>query len=183
MQYWSARSSKAAARESETEVALLFANRRSNHWDQIHVGISRTFPVKGSEFRFDSHNNNSNSNNENDNNNDRATATMKIITTTITVTSKGSYCPWKKIVKVWMMIMKEGIFAGHSSLALPPSPPCLAYPCLACPCLACLALTLTLSLLTSLALTIASLATQLLSFRLDQKFFSTLFPTFGLFCV
>ena len=35
------------------------------------------------------------------------------------VTSKGSYRSWKKIVKVWMM-MKEGIFAGHPSLALPP---------------------------------------------------------------
>ena len=35
-------------------------------------------------------------------------------------TSKGSYCSWKKIVKVWMMMMKEGIFAGHPSLALPP---------------------------------------------------------------
>ena len=34
-------------------------------------------------------------------------------------TSKGSYCSWKKIVKVWMMMMKEGIFAGHPSLALP----------------------------------------------------------------
>ena len=35
-------------------------------------------------------------------------------------TSKGSYCSWKKIVKVWMMMMKEEIFAGHPSLALPP---------------------------------------------------------------
>ena len=69
LQYWSARSSKAAARESETEVALLFANRRSNHWDRIRVGISRTFPVKGSEFRFDSHNSNSNNENNNNNNN------------------------------------------------------------------------------------------------------------------
>ena len=32
-------------------------------------------------------------------------------------TSKGSYRSWKKIVKVWMlMMMKEGIFAGHPSL-------------------------------------------------------------------
>ena len=36
------------------------------------------------------------------------------------VTSKGSYRSWKKIVKVWMMTMKEGIFAGHPSVALPP---------------------------------------------------------------
>ena len=35
-------------------------------------------------------------------------------------TSKGSYRSWKKIVKVWMMMMKERIFAGHPSLALPP---------------------------------------------------------------
>ena len=35
-------------------------------------------------------------------------------------TSKGSYHSWKKIVKVWMMMMKERIFAGHPSLALPP---------------------------------------------------------------
>ena len=33
-------------------------------------------------------------------------------------TSKGSYRSLKKIVKVWMMMMKEGIFAGHPSLAL-----------------------------------------------------------------
>ena len=30
---------------------------------------------------------------------------------------KGS---WKKTVKVWMMMMKEEIFAGHPSLAHPP---------------------------------------------------------------
>ena len=35
-------------------------------------------------------------------------------------TSKGSYRSWKKIVKVWMMMMKKRIFAGHPSLALPP---------------------------------------------------------------
>ena len=56
LQYWSARSSKAAARESETEVALLFANRSLNHRDRICVGISRPIPGKGSEFRFDSYN-------------------------------------------------------------------------------------------------------------------------------
>ena len=32
--------------------------------------------------------------------------------------SKGSYRSWKKIVKVWMMMMKEGIFAGHPSVVL-----------------------------------------------------------------
>ena len=37
-------------------------------------------------------------------------------------TSKGSYRSWRKIVKVWTM-MKEGIFAGHPSLALPLPPP------------------------------------------------------------
>ena len=31
-------------------------------------------------------------------------------------TSKGSYRSWKKIVKVWMMMMKERFFAGHPSL-------------------------------------------------------------------
>ena len=36
-------------------------------------------------------------------------------------TSKGSYRSWKKILKVWMMMMKEGIFVGHPFLALPPS--------------------------------------------------------------
>ena len=37
-------------------------------------------------------------------------------------TSKGSYRSWKKIVKVsmMMMIMKEGIIPGHSSLTFPP---------------------------------------------------------------
>ena len=35
-------------------------------------------------------------------------------------TSKGSYRSWIKIVKVWMLMMKEEIFAGHPSLALPP---------------------------------------------------------------
>ena len=49
-------------------------------------------------------------------------------------TSKGSYCSWKKNVKVWMMMMKEGIFAGHPSLALPLPPPRLDCPCLTCPC-------------------------------------------------
>ena len=34
------------------------------------------------------------------------------------LTSKGSYRSWKKIVKVWMLMMKEGIFAGRPSLAL-----------------------------------------------------------------
>ena len=47
LQYWSARSSKAAARESETEVALLSANRRLNHGDRIRVGLSRPFTGKG----------------------------------------------------------------------------------------------------------------------------------------
>ena len=42
----------------------------------------------------------------------------------------------KKIVKVWMMMMKEGIFAGHPSLALPPSTlPLLPLPHLPLPCL------------------------------------------------
>ena len=42
----------------------------------------------------------------------------------------------KKIVKVWMMMMEEEIFAGHPSLALPPSTfprlhlPHLPFPCL-----------------------------------------------------
>ena len=36
------------------------------------------------------------------------------------LTSKWSYRSWKKIVKVWMMMIKERIFAGHPSLALPP---------------------------------------------------------------
>ena len=49
-------------------------------------------------------------------------------------TSKGSYRSWKKIVKVWMMMMKKGIFAGHSSIALPLPPPRLDCPCLTCPC-------------------------------------------------
>ena len=49
-------------------------------------------------------------------------------------TSKGSYCSWKKIVKVWMMMMKEGIFAGHPTLALSLPPPRLDCPCLTCPC-------------------------------------------------
>ena len=50
-------------------------------------------------------------------------------------TSKGSYRFWKKIVKVWMMMMmKEGIFAGYPSLALPLPPPCLDCLCLTCPC-------------------------------------------------
>ena len=50
-------------------------------------------------------------------------------------TSKGSYRSWKKIVKVWMMMMmKEGILAGHPSLALPLPLPCLDCPCLTCPC-------------------------------------------------
>ena len=35
-------------------------------------------------------------------------------------TSEGSYGSWKKIVKVWMMMIKEEIFAGHPFLALPP---------------------------------------------------------------
>ena len=49
--------------------------------------------------------------------------------------SKGSYCSWKKIVKGWMMMMmKEGVFAGHPSLALPPSTfPHLPLPCLTWP--------------------------------------------------
>ena len=34
-------------------------------------------------------------------------------------TSKESYRSWKKIVKVWVMMMKERIFAGHPSLAFP----------------------------------------------------------------
>ena len=49
-------------------------------------------------------------------------------------TSKGSYRFWKKIVKVWMMMMKEGIFR---SLAHSPPPPCFACHCLTCPCPAC----------------------------------------------
>ena len=49
-------------------------------------------------------------------------------------TSKGSYRSWKKIVKVWIMMRKEGIFAGHPSLALPPPPPRPDCPCLTCPC-------------------------------------------------
>ena len=32
---------------------------------------------------------------------------------------KGAIALGKKIVKVWMMMMKEGIFAGHPPLALP----------------------------------------------------------------
>ena len=44
-----------------------------------------------------------------------------IIVLDIDFTSKGSYHSWKKIVKVWMMMMmKEKIFTGHPSLALPP---------------------------------------------------------------
>ena len=51
-------------------------------------------------------------------------------------TSKGSYRSWKKTVKVWIMLMKEGIFASHPSLALPPSTlPCLPLPHLPLPCL------------------------------------------------
>ena len=34
---------------------------------------------------------------------------------------KGAIALGKKIVKVWMMMMKEGIFTGDPSLALPPS--------------------------------------------------------------
>ena len=35
-------------------------------------------------------------------------------------TSKWSYRSWKKIVKVWMMMMmKKGIFAGHLSCSSP----------------------------------------------------------------
>ena len=34
-------------------------------------------------------------------------------------TSKGSYRSWKKIIKVWIMMM-EGILVGHPFLALPP---------------------------------------------------------------
>ena len=33
-----------------------------------------------------------------------------------------------------MMMMKEGIFAAHPSLALPLPPPRLDFPCLTCPC-------------------------------------------------
>ena len=45
---------------------------------------------------------------------------------------KGAITLGKKIIKVWMM--KEGIFAGHPSLALPLPPLCLDCPCLTCPC-------------------------------------------------
>ena len=35
------------------------------------------------------------------------------------ITSKGSYRSWKKIVKVWIMMMNEGIFVGHPSFSSP----------------------------------------------------------------
>ena len=48
---------------------------------------------------------------------------------------KGAIALGKKIVKGWMMMMmKEGIVAGHPSLALPLPPLCLDCPCLTCPC-------------------------------------------------
>ena len=61
-----------------------------------------------------------------------ALVSINIYTLCWNFTSKGSYRSWKKIVKVVMM--KEGIFAGLPSLAIPLPPLCLDCPCLTCPC-------------------------------------------------
>ena len=52
---------------------------------------------------------------------------VKLSIHTSRIPVKGAIALGKKIVKVWMMMMmKEGIFAGHPSLALPPSTlPCM----------------------------------------------------------